>query len=772
MKRYFLFSIMAILACISASQSVAQNIYTFAGIAGTNGYTGDDSLATVAELSGPSGIACAAGGAVIFADSRNNVVRSVGSSGIITTIAGKGTAGFTGDGGAATAAQLRGANGVALDASGNLYIADTRNNVIRKVDALGIITTVAGTGTGGYAGDGGAATAALLRGPVGVAVDGAGNVYFSDSRNQVVRKVTTSGIIFTVAGNNTPGYTGDTSPATAAQLSNPLGIAITSAGNLYIADARNNVIRIVNSAGVINTFAGSGLYGHSGDGGAATAASFEATADVKVDASGNVFIADSSNTVRVVNTSGIVSGYAGTGVAGYSGDGGAATAAKMSGPVGLAIDASHNVYIATQGNNVIRRVGASVAGIRITSNAGDTLCMGHFSSFTATPVADASPHYQWQQNGVNVGTDNALYTPGSLATGDLIKCILLTAPGGTPLAISNNMRVDSMPRPGVINGPATFCIGSAGNVTSVGSLPPGSGTWVSGNTAVATIAPTGRVTGVATGVTTIYYILTDNCGTDSAMHAIAVVPNTIGAITGPTDVCAGAAVSYADTTASGKWRVRPAGPFGTIDSVTGAFTAGFISGRTVITYATSGGCSRADTITIDSLPVNGSITGPVTVVAGNSITLANSVAGGKWSSSDMTTATVDASTGIVSGIIPGTATITYTITNTAGCSADTAALITVLMGSSVNNISAAGGIDIFPNPAKGSMTIRSEGFGNEHVKVVIADLSGRRVFTKDIVMNGSVGATALDISALQPGVYLLSAASGKQFYSKKLVIEE
>ena len=277
---------------------MAQNIYTFAGIAGANGYTGDDSLATIAKLSGPAGIACNAAGVVYFADTRNNAVRKVNTSGIISTIAGTGTAGYSGDGGAATAAQLRNPAGIAIDGIGNVYITDTRNSVVRKVDTFGIITTIAGTGTAGYTGDGGDATAAELNRPTGIALDGSGNIFISDSRNQVVREIFATGTftITTIAGNNTPGYTGDGGPATAAQLSTPQGIAVTAAGKLYIADSRNNVIRMVN-AGVINTFAGTGGSGHSGDGGPATAANLYSPGDVKVDAAGNVFIADSSNTV-------------------------------------------------------------------------------------------------------------------------------------------------------------------------------------------------------------------------------------------------------------------------------------------------------------------------------------------------------------------------------------------------------------------------------------------------------------------------------------------
>ncbi len=768
MKKYFLrYSIVAIMSFLG-TRSMAQNIYTFAGIAGANGYTGDDSLATIAKLSGPAGIACNAAGVVYFADTRNNAVRKVNTSGIISTIAGTGTAGYSGDGGAATAAQLRNPAGIAIDGIGNVYITDTRNSVVRKVDTFGIITTIAGTGTAGYTGDGGDATAAELNRPTGIALDGSGNIFISDSRNQVVREIFATGTftITTIAGNNTPGYTGDGGPATAAQLSTPQGIAVTAAGKLYIADSRNNVIRMVN-AGVINTFAGTGGSGHSGDGGPATAANLYSPGDVKVDAAGNVFIADSSNTVRIVNTGDTIRDYAGTGVVGYNGDGGPATAARMIAPDGLAIDAAHNVYISALGNNVIRRVGAAVTGIYITSNTGDTSCIGHVTDFTATPVADATPHYQWQQNGINVGTDNILYTPTSLAAGDIISCILLTAPGGSMLAISNNIRVDSLPRSGTINGPAVFCIGGVANFTNVGGTP--GGTWKSSNTTIATIAPPSRVTGAGTGIAKIYYILSNVCGTDTASKTIKVDLNNIGAVTGPADVCAGATVTYTDTTTSGKWRVRP-GFFGAIDSSTGVFTAGPIPGTVTIIYATSPTCSRVDTIRIDSLPVNAAITGPSTVDSGGTITLADANAGGAWSSGNTTIATVDP-TGIVTGIASGTVDITYTITNTAGCTADTTYSITVINTSGINKIQNTASFCIFPNPASGNLNVSWANIGSGKSSVAISDVSGRTVFVSEITMNNTKGQAKLDISTLETGVYMLTIKSEQGFYCGKLVIE-
>ncbi len=251
---------------------------------------------------------------------------------IIETVAGPGN--FSGDDGAATAAWLRAPAGVALDGSGNLYIADRDNRRIRKVDAAGNITTVAGTGQCCYNGDGGAATEARLRNPYDVALDTAGNLYIADRNNQRIRKVdASSGVITTVAGDGTAGFGGDGGPAAEAQLRNPQGVALDAAGNLYIADRNNHCIRKVDAAGVITTVAGDGTAGYSGDGGPATAAQLRNPRGVAVDGSGNLYIADLDNhCIRKVDAAGVIATVAGNGTAGLSGNDAAATAARLRAP--------------------------------------------------------------------------------------------------------------------------------------------------------------------------------------------------------------------------------------------------------------------------------------------------------------------------------------------------------------------------------------------------------------------------------------------------------
>src|SRR6266850_2093795 len=262
---------LAMAALVLAVPALSQTINTVAG-----GGAGDGGAATSASLNRPYGVALDASGNLYVADYLNNRIRKVtAATGILTTVAGNGSPTFAGDGGAATGASLSGPAGVALDASGNLYIADYFNARIRKVAAAtGIITTVAGNGTATFAGDGGAATSASLSYPYGVALDASGNLYIPDSGNQRIRKITaTTGIITTVAGNGINTFAGDGGAATSASLSSPTGVALDASGNLYIADYGNQRIRKVAAAsGVITTVAGNGSATFAGDGEAATSA--------------------------------------------------------------------------------------------------------------------------------------------------------------------------------------------------------------------------------------------------------------------------------------------------------------------------------------------------------------------------------------------------------------------------------------------------------------------------------------------------------------------
>lgn len=347
----------AIAFCLNAN---AQIINTIAGT-GIASYGGDFGLATSARISNPTSVVFDATGNVYIADYNNNRVRKIDALGVITTIAGTGLAGFSGDGGPATSAQLNLPAGLAINAAGNLYIADHANQRIRKINTSGIITTIAGMGMAGFSGDGGLAINAKINYPNGVAVDVSGNIYISDRNNNKVRIINSLGIISTFAGNGLGGFSGDGGAAISAQLSSPNNaVSFDAVGNVYIADLNNHRVRKVDTSGIISTFAGIGTSGFSGDGGAATSAELSSVFGVAIDAAGNLYIADFNNQrIRKVNTSGIISTYAGTGIAGFGGDGGLAINAKLSSPAGVSVDAAGNVYIPDAANQRVREISLS-----------------------------------------------------------------------------------------------------------------------------------------------------------------------------------------------------------------------------------------------------------------------------------------------------------------------------------------------------------------------------------------------------------------------------
>jgi uncharacterized repeat protein (TIGR03803 family) len=429
-------------------------ITTVAG--GGNSGLGDGGAATNAELAGPSGVAVDAAGNLFIADEFNNRIRKVGTNGVISTVAGNGygaggPGGYSGDGGAATNAELNYPSGVAVDATGNLFIADLYNNVIRKVGTNGIITTVAGNGYGagqgfgGYSGDGGAAISAELNAPYGVAVDATDNLFIVDEDNNCIRKVGTYGIINTVAGIGTPGYagySGDGRTATNAQLCGPSGVAVDATGNLFIADEVNQRIRKVGTNGIITTVAGNGKGSYSGDGGAATNADLNFPAGVAVDATGNLFIADSSNyRIRKVATSGIITTVAGGGTNGL-GDGGAATNAELLFPDGVAVDAIGNLFIA--GSSSIRKV--VFPGPTLVLNA-----VG-FGNAGAYDVVVSSPYGSVTSSVVHLTVGIILSAPQVTGGRSNFTC-LLSGPAGsnyvleasTNLSYWSNVSTSTMP---------------------------------------------------------------------------------------------------------------------------------------------------------------------------------------------------------------------------------------------------------------------------------------------------------------------------------------
>jgi sugar lactone lactonase YvrE len=371
--------------CVLPQLLHAQTITTFAGCG-----IGNDSMATRAELVLPNGVALDRAGNTYIADYYNNVVRKVSPSGIITNFAGSGVFGYNGDGGPATAAHFRYPNGVAVDTAGNVYIADRENSAIRMVDKTGIISTVAGTGTLGYNGDGIPAISAKLNYPTDVAVDTSGNIYIADEDNYRVRMVNAAGTIYTIAGNGIYGFAGMGGPASAATIGYPYRVALDKAGNLYIGDVHTHEIYKVNTGDTITTFAGNGTYGYTGDSGPATAAELSYPDGLVADTAGNIWFSDRNNScIRMVSAAtGIINTMYGSGIPGYSGDGGPATDAELNTPQGLAFDTSGNLYICDYYSNRIRMVNTS--GI-ISTFAGQ-------SGLFEEGVAATNAEFSYMQN--------------------------------------------------------------------------------------------------------------------------------------------------------------------------------------------------------------------------------------------------------------------------------------------------------------------------------------------------------------------------------------
>jgi len=397
----------------------AQVINTVAGN-GTAGFSGDGGTATNASLNSPVGVAVDNKGTLFIGDDLNHRVRRVdASTGIITTFAGNGTAGFSGDGGPATSASLNRPQGIAIDTSGNLFLADELNNRIRRVDAsTGIITTFAGNGTAGFSGDGGPATSAALSSPTGVALDSSGNLYIADFANHRIRRVVAgSGIIITVAGNGTAGFGGDGGAATAASLNFPFGVTVDSTNDLFIADEVNQRIRRVDaSTGIITTFAGNGIAGFNGDGGVAASASLNNPTGIAVDDAGNILIADDTNArIRHV-ASGIITTVAGNGTAGFSGDGGPPTSANLNHPVSIVLNAAGNPFIADLTNQRIRLVtfnspptatGVSISGSPFVGAA----LTGQYTYMDADGDVEGASRFRWLRDGSPIaGATAVTYT--------------------------------------------------------------------------------------------------------------------------------------------------------------------------------------------------------------------------------------------------------------------------------------------------------------------------------------------------------------------------
>ena len=481
-----------------AQMQMVPGIATVAGN-GTTGYSGDGGAATGAEMSNPSGIGFDGAGNYYIAEYNGCRIRKVTvATGHITTVAGTGTCANGADGGLAVSTTINNPNHrVAFDSIGNFYFAEPSNNKIRKVNvSTGVISTVAGTGTAGSTGDGGLATSAKLSGPGDVYIDGSDNLYIADSGNSKIRKVTAStGYISTVAGNGTAGSTGDGAAATSAELNSPQTVSLDSSGNIYIGDDGNSKIRKVTlSTGYISTVAGNGNYGYSGDGVPATSTALGSPEEVSFDNAGNFYIPEyTNNRVREVNIgTGIISTIAGSGTQGYTGNGGPATNAQMNNPNGSAMDSAGNLYVAEGGNGVIRKVLLNTT-FPTTALGSSSAAQNLFLETTAAEtIASTGIKAQQSQNSkqeYSVGSITGCTMNGSTSNPSGTVCIV-------PITFSPAY-------PGLRDVPLTAAT-SAGNVTfglngmgtgPLAALTPGAISTVAGNGTAGNTGNGGAATG-------------------------------------------------------------------------------------------------------------------------------------------------------------------------------------------------------------------------------------------------------------------------------------
>lgn len=552
----------------------AQIITTVAGT-GTFGYSGDGGLATDAKLGDMYYCypAFDKAGNMYIAQNFANTIRKVDKTGKITTIAGTyNVIGYTGDGGSAVNALLYHPTALAVDKDDNIIISDRNGDVLRKIDPSGIITTISGQFTINCGvGDGGPLAQAQFQAISAITADRLGNLYISDFGCNTVRKVNSSGIITTIAGGGGYGFAGDGGPATSAKLAYPEKVAVDNAGNVYIPDGQNHRIRKVNTSGIITTIAGNGTNGYSGDGGPATLASFSFPGAVVIDTDGNLYIGDYNNVIRKIDPSGTITAYAGTGNFGYTGDGGPALLADLAFTEGrISIDDNNNIYFDDENHAVVRKIsncltasitaqsvhsilcntGNTVFTIKATNTNGykwqlnsgsgwndisdnglyngtatntlsitgadvtmdgnlyrcmatnscgnvfspfdtltvtapfapalsisansDTSCKGFAVIYTATAVnGGSSPTYQWKKNGLDVGNNAAVYTDNTLSNGDIISCLLTSNRNCVTksTAVSNNITavINPVLTPSITITPSTnnVCYGVAVSFSSV-----------------------------------------------------------------------------------------------------------------------------------------------------------------------------------------------------------------------------------------------------------------------------------------------------------------
>ena len=543
MKKFYCFLISVLWCSIFPAHS--QIISTVAGNTSST-LPGDGGSATLANIQGPYSITLDHLGNLYIADQYNNRVRKVTTTGIISTIAGTGTAGYSGDGFAATSAKLNQPTGVAVDLAGNVFVSDRTNNVIRKINTAGIISTYAGVlSMGNYGGDGNPATAStvFLHLPMGLAVDASGNLYIAELGNEIIRMVSSSGIISTFAGIPlTAGYSGDLAVATDARFNQPIDVKVDGSGNVYIADNSNHAIRKIDATGTITTITGIGSPGFAGDGGQATLAKLYGPTGIALGTAGEIFVSDASNQrIREIYPSGVIYTLGGTGTTGYTGDGGLAHYANFHYPYGGIVDPAGNFYFADYANNVIRRItpfhnhapvfvsGSSFTKNVCTTSTNDTLDASLFvndldTNQTVNWFVLAAPLHGTAGSlasavttGATIAPMGVWYTPTAGYAGPDMFTIVATD-GIDSNTMTVHINVQPVLTTPVLSGQDSVCQLETILLTTLDT----GGTWTSVNTTLATISATGTVTGINRGLDTIIYSATNTCGSVIGMKSVFV----------------------------------------------------------------------------------------------------------------------------------------------------------------------------------------------------------------------------------------------------------
>lgn len=764
-------------------------IKTVAGNA-TVGYSGDGGPATAAALNWPKDLAVDAAGNIFIADMFNSSIRKVdAATGIITTIAGStlGTHYFSGDGGPATDALLSYPRCVKLDGAGNIYIADVGNHRIRKITAAtGIITTIAGGGTSAYHSGMLATDYSDTLQPLGLGVDAAGNCFFIDRLEdthiaRLVRLDAATGILTSVVNDaNIPGFSGDGGLAINARIDGSnfvpgIAAAVNADGDMCFPDMMSSRIRRVTTAtGIINTIAGTGSPVNSGDGGPSTSAGIGYPNCINFDNDGNMYFFTAFQIRRIDRATGIITTIAGGGSS-YADDI-IATNARLYSPSGVATDGAGNVYYCDE-NGTIRKITPvcnSVDAGAISSSAGSALC-GSPVTILSLPTATRGLgiSYQWKMStdGItwsNVGTDSSSYVTGALPDTSYFKAFISCSYSGLiDSTATDTITFTPLPSAGTITGGIAICEGSATLLSSASS----GGSWSSSAAAIADVSSGGIVTGIALGTAIITYSVTNSCGTDRDTIVVAVYPNPVVApITGAAAICEGSITTMAVATTGGTWNSSATG-VATI-STAGVVTA-LAAGTTTIAYyvlSACGGAASSIIMTVNPLPVTGTITGAAVVCVGGTVVLSNAVTGGTWSSSDAGVAGISSS-GTVTGVTVGSAVISYTVVNSCGPASatlpvlvDTLPVIAAITGT--DSVCAGDVLTLTSATVGGSWTSSDPGIATVDMTTgIVAGVASGSIVVSYAVTGGCGTATATfplrvrSAAACGTGVYGAGAAS-------------